>query len=145
MRRAPRPHEPHTASAAAALYQPSAMETSPQDIGLIRVYHAHVYYDPATTRPDAAAVREQVCARFPVQAGRWHDVPVGPHTQAMYQLVFAPDTFSTLVPWLMLNRRGLDVLIHPDTGFPRRDHLVHGFWLGRQLPLRGERLPEQED
>ena len=120
------------------------MQTDLHDIGIIRVYHAHVYYDPSTTRATAAAVREEACARFPVQAGRWHDVPVGPHTQAMYQLLFDAETFATLVPWLMLNRQGLDVLIHPDTGFPRRDHLVHGFWLGHPLPLRAERLPERD-
>jgi aromatic ring-cleaving dioxygenase len=121
------------------------MQTDAQETGTIHCFHAHVYYDPLSTRAEAAIVREQVVARFPVQAGRWHDVEVGPHTQPMYQLVFSPETFATLVPWLMLNRRGLDVLIHPDTGWPRRDHLVHGFFLGNVLPIKGERLPERSD
>ncbi|MDX3904611.1 MAG: DOPA 4,5-dioxygenase family protein [Pigmentiphaga sp.] len=112
---------------------------------IIRAFHAHVYYDPQATRQAAAIVREQVVERFPVRAGRWHDVPVGPHSRAMYQLLFEPETFGTLVPWLMLNRQGLDILVHPDTGFPRRDHLEHGFWLGHVLPLRAERLPERDD
>lgn len=115
-----------------------------QDIGTVRDYHAHVYYDPHSTRDVAAAVRDQVTRNFVVQAGRWHDLPVGPHTQAMYQLLFSPEIFALLVPWLMLNRQGLNILIHPDTGYPRRDHLVHGFWLGSALPLLGERLPERE-
>lgn len=77
----------------------------------------------STTIPRPPATWPRPCARkpsrvFPLRAGRWHDVPVGPHTQAMYQLLFDPGVFASLVPWLMLNRRGLDVLVHPDTGLP---------------------------
>src|SRR3954452_3420644 len=49
-------------------------------------WHAHVYYDPAATRAVAERVRTAVGERFKVQLGRWHDVPVGPHTAAMYQI-----------------------------------------------------------
>lgn len=106
-------------------------------------WHAHVYYDPATTRTAAEAVREGIAAGFPEAAlGRWHDVPVGPHTAAMYQVAFAPALFATLVPWLALNRRDLSVLVHPETGRQRADHLRHALWLGPPLPLKAERLPE---
>src|SRR3712207_8632071 len=58
----------------------------------ITAYHAHVYYDPATSRREAALLRERVGELFPgVRLGRWHDQPVGPHPQAMYQIVFRPD------------------------------------------------------
>ena len=51
----------------------------------ISAYHAHVYYEPST-KERAARVRDEVAARFPdFRLGRWHDVPVGPHTRAMYQ------------------------------------------------------------
>ena len=110
----------------------------------IRDFHAHIYYDPLLTREDAALVRTAVAERFDVQLGRWHDVEVGPHTQAMYQIVFGPELFGELVPWLMLNRRGLDILVHPDTGWPRRNHLEHGIWLGHVLPIKGDRLPERD-
>ena len=52
-------------------------------------YHAHVYYDPRT-RETAGRVRDGLGARFDVVLGRWHDVPVGPHPKAMYQVAFAP-------------------------------------------------------
>src|SRR5262245_4407128 len=53
---------------------------------IIQHYHAHVYYDPVSSRDRAARLRERVAAAFPgVTLGRWHDTPVGPHTQAMYQ------------------------------------------------------------
>jgi DOPA 4,5-dioxygenase len=112
--------------------------------GVIASYHAHVYYHPAGSRASAARVREAIAARFTVQLGRWHDVPVGPHPQAMYQVAFAPEVFAGLVPWLMLNRAGLTVLVHPNTGRPRDDHLVHALWLGAVLPLNGAVLPEVE-
>ena len=65
----------------------------------ITSWHAHVYYDPATTRTVAADLRAAVEARFPVTMGRWHDTNVGPHPSAMYQIAFAPDVFPSLVPW----------------------------------------------
>ena len=94
----------------------------------ITEYHAHVYYDPAT-RETAALVREGVATAFPdVKLGRWHDQPVGPHPQAMYQLAFSPQLMPALFPWLLLNRRGLAVLVHPETGEDYRDHsrMRHG-------------------
>jgi aromatic ring-cleaving dioxygenase len=44
------------------------------------------------------------------------------------------------VPWLMLNRDGLDVLVHPLAGDSLADHTRFAMWLGRALPLRLETL-----
>lgn len=115
----------------------------PQPTSDIRSYHAHVYYEPAT-RDIAGWLREQIGQRFEVQLGRWHDRPVGPHTAAMYQVAFATAQFAELLPFLLLNRRGLRILVHPNTGAPRDDHLVHALWLGEPLPLKGEVLPLSE-
>ena len=54
----------------------------------------------------------------------------------MYQVAFAPEEFGRFVPWLMLNRGGLDVLVHPQTGDAYADHTEHASWLGAPLPLR---------
>jgi aromatic ring-cleaving dioxygenase len=100
-------------------------------------YHAHIYYDPATTRSAAARLREGLGAAFPAATlGSWHDEAVGPHTVAMYQVAFAVEDFALLVPWLMLNRGGLDVLVHPLAGNAYDDHTVYAMWLGEKLPLR---------
>lgn len=99
----------------------------------IKGFHAHVYYDPAT-KETAARVREGL-SRFNVVLGSWHDEPVGPHPKSMYQVVFSPDQFGEVVPWLMLNREGLDVLVHPETGDSRAAHLDHSLWLGKKLKL----------
>ena len=109
------------------------------DPGQIRGYHAHIYYDPAT-RPTAARLREAIGGGFGVELGRWHDEPVGPHPISMYQVAFPVAEFARLVPWLMLNRSGLDVLVHPLTGDEVDDHSIHALWLGNKLPLRLEVL-----
>jgi aromatic ring-cleaving dioxygenase len=101
----------------------------------IRSYHAHIYYDPET-RGVAERLRESIGKGFTVELGRWHDEPVGPHPTSMYQVAFAVDEFPKLVPWLMLNRGGLNVLVHPQTGYSYDDHAVHALWLGAKLPLR---------
>jgi DOPA 4,5-dioxygenase len=106
----------------------------------IHDFHAHIYYD-AATRPDAEAVRAGLAAQFPqVLLGRWHDAPIGPHTRGMFQAAFAPSLFAAVVPWLMLHRRGLAVLVHPETGRETSDHTIHAAWLGEILPLRLEAL-----
>jgi DOPA 4,5-dioxygenase len=106
------------------------------DPARITGYHAHIYYDPATTRATAARLREAIGERFEARVGSWHDEPVGPHPIAMYQVAFAVTEFPRLVPWLMLNRDGLDVLVHPTTEDAYDDHTIHAMWLGKPLPLR---------
>jgi len=101
-------------------------------------YHAHIYYDPGT-RDRAARLRERVAAAFPAAIlGRWHDAPVGPHPQSMYQIAFPREMLAAFVPWLMLNRDGLTVLLHPETGNDYVDHSAHTAWFGAVLPLRLE-------
>jgi aromatic ring-cleaving dioxygenase len=114
----------------------------------ISEYHAHIYYDPQKTRGHAARLRERVAVEFPhARLGRWHDELVGPHTQSMYQIAFASDMLAAFLPWLMLNRDGLTVLLHPETGNDYRDHTAHAAWLGGVLPLRlaafGVQQPDQ--
>jgi aromatic ring-cleaving dioxygenase len=115
-----------------------------QPLAAVRSWHAHVYYDPTATRAVAEGLRARIGERFVVQLGRWHDVPVGPHTAAMYQVAFDVAQFAAFVPWLALNRSGLSVLVHPNTLAPRDDHLRHALWLGTPLALKGEVLPETE-
>ena len=98
-------------------------------------YHAHVYYDPAT-RPHAERLAETIGKEFPVQLGGFHDGPVGPHPIANLQIIFTVAEFLNVVPWLMLNREGLDVLIHPLTDDSVEDHSRDALWLGTPVPLK---------
>ena len=113
------------------------IQEAPKEIAAIHDYHAHIYYDP-TSKDRAAQLRRWVEDRFAGQMrmGSWHDEEVGPHVQAMYQIAFAPERFATFIPWLMLNRQGLDILLHPATGDDYLDHTSHAAWLGHVLPLR---------
>jgi DOPA 4,5-dioxygenase len=63
----------------------------------------------------------------------------------MYQVAFDTELFASFVPWLMLNRDGLDVLVHPNTLAPRDDHLRHALWLGQRMALKEDVLPLRVD
>ncbi len=118
----------------------------PSEIVTIISYHAHIYYRTPEERAKAEQIREQIAARFDVRLGRWRDMPVGPHIAPMFQVAFAPKIFPEFAPWLMLNRQNLVILLHPNTGAPRDDHLIRAFWYGEGLPIRNpEQLPETSD
>jgi aromatic ring-cleaving dioxygenase len=119
------------------------MAPSAVDPKRIQDYHMHVYYD-AESRDRAAQLRAWVEERFTVRMGRWHDVPVGPHPTSMYQIQFKTDLFATLVPFVLMNRQGLTVLLHPQSGRPRDDHTLNATWMGAVLPLKTEVLPETD-
>ena len=77
-----------------------------KDANAIALYHAHIYYDPAASRGHAERLRKRVAAEFPLaRLGRWHDAPVGPHPQSMFQIAFPCQMLAAFVPWLMLNSR----------------------------------------
>ena len=76
-------------------------------------YHVHIYYDDATL-PVATKLRESLAANFAVQLGRNSGI-AGPHPVPQMQVIFKTDVFQHIVPWLMFNREGLDILVHPLT------------------------------
>ena len=116
---------------------------TPPPTSAITGYHAHVYCD-AHTLTQARALCEQAALRFPLQMGRVHERPVGPHPDWSCQLAFAPEVFGTLVPWLALERNGLVLFIHPLTGNELRDHRDHALWMGAVRPLDLSVLSGQE-
>ena len=109
-------------------------------------FHAHVYYGKATQEA-AERVREQLGKQFTVELGRWHDKPVGPHPQPMYQVKFAPDQFAPLVSWLMLHHGGLNILVHPvvSDGDDVADHTERAIWLGEKFALNLDVLRPKEE
>ena len=114
----------------------SATAAQPATPETIDHYHAHIYYEPAATRQKAARLRDAIVAAFPEAiVGRWHDELVGPHLRSMYQVAFPRTMLASFLPWLMLNRDGLAILLHPESGNAVLDHTAHAAWLGEKLPV----------
>ena len=118
------------------------MKTRP--VGDIQDYHAHIYFDEDTREP-AQALRDAIAAEFPdVKIGRWWEKLVGPHPRWSYQTAFGPELFGTYIPWLTLNRRGLTVFVHTNTGDDLADHTGHTMWMGEMPALNLEMFLKQE-
>ena len=100
-------------------------------------YHVHLYYD-GSTKQHAANLRREMDRRFGTQLtiGRWRDkAPQGPHPVSHFQVDFPTDLFNVLVPFLALNRGGLHILLHPNTGNGYEDHTQNVMWIGPSIPL----------
>jgi DOPA 4,5-dioxygenase len=102
-------------------------------------YHGHVYYAPET-RTLAEQVRETLAATFGVEARQLSDAPIGPHLVPQFRFTFTTAQFDKVVPWLMLNRQGLDVLVHPLTDSSYDDHSRYAIWLGSPVALKLDTL-----
>lgn len=102
-------------------------------------YHAHVYFDPAT-RPIAQRLRDAIVGQFAVEPGGFSDEPRGPHPISQFNVIFQCDEFQNIVPWLMFNREGLDVLVHPLTEDMVEDHTSLALWLGTPVALKIDTL-----
>ncbi|MEM7523189.1 MAG: DOPA 4,5-dioxygenase family protein [Pseudomonadota bacterium] len=100
----------------------------------IKSYHAHVYFD-ADTIEQARRICQTAAEKFDLVMGRVHERPVGPHPMWSCQLGCSPLVFADLLPWLALNREGLIVFAHPETGDALADHRDHAIWLGGYLEL----------
>jgi DOPA 4,5-dioxygenase len=100
----------------------------------IRDFHAHIYFDPdqlGEAQAVAAAARE----RFGVPVGHFHTRAVGPHPRGSVQVTVPTETFGEFAQWAALNRRGLTIFAHAETGDDRADHADHVIWFGPSEPL----------
>ncbi|HYP84658.1 DOPA 4,5-dioxygenase family protein [Variovorax sp.] len=99
-------------------------------------YHAHVYFGPETVR-QARLLRERAIEELPedTAVGRFHEKAVGPHPHWSFQVAFDAARFDAVVGWLASQRKGLDVLVHGETGDDYADHSAHAMWLGDPAEL----------
>ena len=95
----------------------------------IENYHAHVYYS-ADTRARALKLCEAAGKTLGIKVGRMHDNPVGPHPRGSCQLTIGLNQLAEVLPWLVLNRKGLTIFTHAQTGNAYKDHTDHVIWLG---------------
>ena len=103
----------------------------------IQDFHAHIYFD-AEQLAEAQAVAAEARERFGVPVGHFHTHPVGPHPRGSVQLTVLPERFGEFAQWAALNRRGLTIFAHAETGDDRADHTKHVIWFGpsEKLDLR---------
>lgn len=106
----------------------------PDAPGRIAGWHAHVYFDEETI-DRARDLCERARDAFGLPMGRMHQRPVGPHPMWSCQLSVPPAAFGDVVAWLTLNRGGLSVFVHPETGNDLADHTDHAIWLGEARTL----------
>ncbi|WP_290699542.1 DOPA 4,5-dioxygenase family protein [Amphritea sp.] len=103
----------------------------------ISAYHAHVYFN-ADSLDQAVEFCEQTRDTQGITMGRVHQKLVGPHPGWSCQLSFGSEKIAAILPWLILNRNGLSVFIHPVTGNDLDDHTQYVMWLGDSKPLNLE-------
>ncbi len=92
-------------------------------------WHAHVYFNEQTLE-QASALCERAAIDLPVEKGRVHQQPVGPHPKWSCQLAFDDAHLGVVVHWLTLNRDGLTIFMHPNSGNELVDHRDRAIWLG---------------
>jgi len=98
-------------------------------------FHAHIYFNGAEARSRAFHLRDRLLADFGGTAGGVRETPGGPHPEPDLLVHIPVDRFADAVPFLMLNRAGLSILVHPETGAAVRDHTENALWLGRPLAV----------
>ena len=110
------------------------------DIGVISGYHIHVYYHDVATKSKANSMRKAMLLKFPsagvnISVLRDQAIPMGIHQRSMFIVDFPTVGFANIVPWVMLNQNGLNIMIHPTTGNDKADHQDFPMWLGSVLPI----------
>ncbi len=109
---------------------------TPQSTSIL-AYHAHVYFD-ANSINQAISLCENARDSLTIVMGRVHKKRVGPHPEWSCQLSFSAERIGEVLPWLILNRNGLTVFLHPVTGNDLDDHTKYITWLGDSKPLNIE-------
>ena len=95
----------------------------------IEGYHSHIYFN-AETLDRAKALAERAGEQLPVEVGRVHEKPVGPHPMWSCQLSYRPEDFEQVMSWLAMNRDGLTIFTHPLTGDVIAEHRDFAMWMG---------------
>lgn len=101
---------------------------------MIRYFHIHLYYDQSTLEI-AKDLATDIKNKYSIPVGTFHERNVGPHPMWSVQLSVSNELFGEILAYVALNRNGLTVFSHPDTGNDLRDHTDHAIWMGRVQKL----------
>jgi len=100
----------------------------------INNFHVHVYYDPHSFEV-ARELCETLAQQFELPMGYMHQRPVGPHPDWSCQLTVSNTRIGEVISYLSINRQGLNIFVHPDTGQDLEDHRDRAIWIGSERPL----------
>ena len=100
-------------------------------------YHVHVYFHDAKSKSKVISLKEELQQRFQIKTSRlFEEVDVNdPHQRPMFVATLSASEFADVVPWVMLNQNGLNMMIHPMTGDNMADHRDYPMWLGSVLTI----------
>ncbi|RYO37551.1 hypothetical protein AA0111_g2503 [Alternaria arborescens] len=122
---------------------------APLDNGIRGGFDAHIYFLQSDNEEVKFAneLWERIRREFPeLRIYRVWDRPIGPHPVAMFEVnIFTPEQFGAFIPWLVINRGPLSVLVHPNTDDELRDHTQRAMWLGQPLPLSTKSFREKDE
>lgn len=104
-------------------------------------YHAHIYWNNNEERDIALSIREDLI-QLGCQLGRVHDIAIGPHPLAMYQVNYDDGNKKLIEQLLISKSNGISILLHEDTGDDIHDHTEGVRWINNPLPLDIEWLEE---
>ena len=98
-------------------------------------YHAHIYWRNAAERQQAMRLRDWLEDNN-FQLGRVWDQAIGPHTEAMYQVIYDSSRKDYIESFLRVNRDTMSILLHEAIRDDLRDHTDGARWLGEELSLK---------
>lgn len=102
-----------------------------------RDFDAHIYYESIDLL-EATMLRDNIKNHFKnivFFVGDMCTEPIGPHPLPMFEANFPMEHFAEVVLWLMKERGGFSVLVHPITGDEIYDHTQGAIWLGPSVRL----------
>ncbi|CAF1543224.1 unnamed protein product [Rotaria magnacalcarata] len=121
-------------------------------------YHIHVYFlqQNVNQTNEANLLRNRFLDEFNVDAcndecetwcpkichWEFNQAPIGPHPIGSWGIYLPLEQFIEAVSFISIYHGNLTVLLHPNSGRPKIDHLLNAFWIKTLLPLDGDQLTD---
>ncbi len=102
-------------------------------------WHLHIYF-PSAEIDKAHWLRARMAEKFRVAIYPVEDGAGGPHPLPNLEVQVSRDELPRILPWLVLNRQGLSVHVHPRSENLTGDHLDWALWLGAPVALIADEL-----
>ncbi len=97
-------------------------------------YHFHIYFN-RNQLSTLKTVLEKLEGLDNIQIGRIRETPIGPHPTGSCQISVKGGNVEKMLAWFLVERRGLDIFIHPLSGDEIKDHTDYTVWIGQPHQL----------